>query len=95
MTLSVRQYVAAKTDVNAVRFITCYLLPPPKKEVLAFLGIPLGPGEKPSPPPEQLVRKAEVDVSTPSVTWSAQGPAYLTFPSRSVYRRRERVCHFG
>ena len=38
---SVRRYVAEKTDMKAIRFITSYLLPPPKKAVLAFLGIPL------------------------------------------------------
>ncbi len=62
MSHSVRRYVAEKTDINAIRFITSYLLPPPKKAVLAFLGIPLQSGEKPEPATE-IVRKAEVDVS--------------------------------
>ncbi|KAJ8457368.1 hypothetical protein ONZ51_g11577 [Trametes cubensis] len=57
---SVRRYVAEKTEVKAVRFITSYLLPPPKKAVLAYLGIPLQSGEKPEPATE-IVRKAEVD----------------------------------
>ncbi|RPD53949.1 peroxisomal copper amine oxidase [Lentinus tigrinus ALCF2SS1-7] len=57
---SVRRYVAEKTDIKAIRFITNYLLPPPKKAVLAFLGIPLQSGEKPEPTTE-IVRKAEVD----------------------------------
>jgi hypothetical protein len=48
--------------VKAVRFITCYLLPPPKKAVLAALGIALAPGSKPETPTE-IVRKAEADVS--------------------------------
>ena len=48
--------------MKAVRFITCYLLPPPKKAVLAALGIPLAPGGKPEAPTE-IVRKAEADVS--------------------------------
>ncbi|KAJ7572011.1 copper amine oxidase [Mycena floridula] len=60
VTLSTRHYVAAKTDVKAIKFITCYLLPAPKKAVLAFLGIPLAPGAKPEPP-VAIVRKAEVD----------------------------------
>ena len=62
MSFSVREYVATKTEVKAIRFITCYLLPPPKKAVLAYLGIPLDPGGKPEIPSE-IVRKAEVDVS--------------------------------
>ncbi|KZT30206.1 hypothetical protein NEOLEDRAFT_1174522 [Neolentinus lepideus HHB14362 ss-1] len=57
---SIRQHVATKTEVKAVRFITCYLLPPPKKVVLAHLGIPLSPGGKPEPK-TVIVRKAEVD----------------------------------
>lgn len=58
---SVRRHVAEKTNIKAVRFITNYLLPPPKKAVLAFLGIPLLTGEPPERPTE-IVRKAEVDV---------------------------------
>ncbi|PIL34657.1 hypothetical protein GSI_03437 [Ganoderma sinense ZZ0214-1] len=57
---SVRRHVAENTDIKAVRFITNYLLPPPKKAVLAFLGIPLLTGEPPEAPTE-IVRKAEVD----------------------------------
>ncbi|TFK51348.1 hypothetical protein OE88DRAFT_1630070 [Heliocybe sulcata] len=60
VTYGIRQHVATKTDVKAVKFITCYLLPPPKKVVLAYLGIPLSPGAKPEPKTE-VVRKAEVD----------------------------------
>jgi hypothetical protein len=65
--LSVRRYTAEKTPIKAIRFITCYLLPPPKKDVLAYLGIPLAPGEKPKPFEGTLVRKAEVDVRSQSM----------------------------
>ncbi|KAL0951982.1 hypothetical protein HGRIS_008635 [Hohenbuehelia grisea] len=58
--LAVRQYIVKETDVKAIKFITCYLLPPPKKAVLAFLGIPLAPGSEPEPKVD-IVRKAEVD----------------------------------
>ncbi|KAI0668175.1 peroxisomal copper amine oxidase [Trametes maxima] len=57
---SVRRYVAEKTEVKAVRFITSSLLPPPKKAVLAYLQIPLLSGEKPESATE-IVRKADVD----------------------------------
>ncbi|KAH7915737.1 copper amine oxidase [Hygrophoropsis aurantiaca] len=60
VTLTVRSHTAAHTSIKAVRFITCYLLPPPKKAVLAALGIPLAPGNKPDLP-TKIVRKAEVD----------------------------------
>ena len=62
ISLSIRHHIAANTDLIAIKFITCTLLPPPKKAVLAYLGIPLGPGEKPDTP-VSIVRKAEVDVS--------------------------------
>lgn len=38
------------------------MVPPPKKDVLAALGIPLATGESPGKP-DQMVRKADVDVS--------------------------------
>lgn len=61
ISLSVRKYVAAKTSINAIRFITASLVPPPKRTVLAFLGIPLSTGAKPEAPPAEIIRKAEVD----------------------------------
>jgi len=60
VSLAVRKYTAANTPIKAIRFITTYLLPPPKKDVLAFLGIPLSTGAEPEPVPI-IVRKAEVD----------------------------------
>jgi primary-amine oxidase len=61
--LSIRHHIAANTELKAIKFITCTLLPPPKKAVLAFLGIPLSPGGTPDTP-VSIVRKAEVDVSS-------------------------------
>ncbi|KAL0063442.1 peroxisomal copper amine oxidase [Marasmius tenuissimus] len=60
VSLVVRHHVAEHTQVKAIKFITCYLLPAPKKAVLAHLGIPLTPGGKPEPA-TPIVRKAEVD----------------------------------
>ena len=62
VSLAARKYTAAKTDIKAVRFITICLLPPPKRDVLAYLGIPLETGEKPQAAPT-IVRRAEADVS--------------------------------
>jgi len=60
----VRHHLTAHTSVKAIRFLTNYLLPPPKRAVLAHLGIPLATGE---PVKDEdrvpIVRKAEVDVS--------------------------------
>ncbi|KAI0272227.1 copper amine oxidase [Russula aff. rugulosa BPL654] len=62
VSLAVRHHLAAHTSIKAIRFITNYLLPPPKRAVLAHLGIPLATGEtvkKEDCVP--IVRKAEVD----------------------------------
>ncbi|KAH0591412.1 Peroxisomal primary amine oxidase [Termitomyces sp. J132] len=58
--LAIRHYVAEKPDVKAIKFITLYLLPPPKKAVLAHLGIPTSAGGKPETP-VLIVRRAESD----------------------------------
>lgn len=58
--LAIRHYVAEHTNAKAIKFITLYLLPPPKKAVLAFLGIPLSPESKPESP-VPIIRKAEAD----------------------------------
>ncbi|KAE9395556.1 peroxisomal copper amine oxidase [Gymnopus androsaceus JB14] len=63
VTLTVRHHITSKAEfesIKAIKFITTYLLPPPKKAVLAYLGIPLAPGEK-AEPPAKIVRRAEVD----------------------------------
>ncbi|KAK0461561.1 hypothetical protein IW261DRAFT_1348629 [Armillaria novae-zelandiae] len=60
VSLSVRYHIASKTEIKAIKFITTYLLPPPKKVVLAYLGIRLTPGGQPEAP-TPIIRKAEVD----------------------------------
>jgi len=72
ISLAVRKYTAAKTPIKAIRFITTSLLPPPKKAVLAFLGIPLSTGAKPEPKPE-IIRKSECDFID-----SVKGDSYNT-----------------
>jgi primary-amine oxidase len=65
VSLAVRHHLAAHTSIKAVRFITNYLLPPPKRAVLAHLGIPLATGETVKDEDRvPIVRKAEVDVSS-------------------------------
>ncbi|KAF9266379.1 peroxisomal copper amine oxidase [Marasmius fiardii PR-910] len=61
ISLVIRHYIAAETKVKAIKFVTCYLLPPPKRAVLAHLGISLTPGGSPEPA-HPIVRKAEVDL---------------------------------
>lgn len=58
---AVQLHAAEKLSVKALRFIVCNLLPPPKKKVLAYLGIPLVTGQEPDAHPGELPRKAEVD----------------------------------
>ncbi|KAF5383968.1 hypothetical protein D9757_006915 [Collybiopsis confluens] len=62
VTLAVRQYITKPEleSIKAIKFITAYLLPPPKRAVLAQLGIPLAPGEQVEAPVD-IIRKAEVD----------------------------------
>lgn len=59
---AIKQHIAKETDIKAVKFMTADLLNPPKKDVLAFLGIPITPGGKPEQAPEALPRRAEIDV---------------------------------
>jgi hypothetical protein len=67
VSLAVRHHLAAHTSIKAIRFITNYLLPPPKRAVLAHLGIPLATGETVKIEDcVPIVRKAEVDVSRAS-----------------------------
>ncbi|KAG6830086.1 hypothetical protein H0H92_002258 [Tricholoma furcatifolium] len=58
--LAIRHYFAEKTEVKTIKFVTLYLLPPPKKVVLAHLGIPTSPGAKPEEA-TPIIRQAEAD----------------------------------
>ena len=80
VSLSVRHHLAAHTSVKAVRFITNYLLPPPKRAVLAYLGIPLVTAELVKDEDRiPIVRKAEVDVSC---VWFTLAPGTRRRPVR-------------
>jgi len=71
---AVQLYAAEKLSTRALRFIVCNLLPPPKRQVLAYLGIPLVTGQEPEVHPGKLPRKAEVDVSILLECYSSQDP---------------------
>ncbi|EJD38362.1 peroxisomal copper amine oxidase [Auricularia subglabra TFB-10046 SS5] len=62
ISLAIRKHVAQDVSIGATKFVTCALVPPPKHAVLAFLGIPIAPGQKPEAPPAVLDRRATVDV---------------------------------
>ncbi len=66
ISLSIRKHIAEKTPINAIKFITSAMIPPPKKDVLAALRIPLATGESPAKP-NIMVRKADVDVRNHSL----------------------------
>ena len=55
--------MAANTDVKAIKFITCATANPPKRDVLAYLGIPLVTGKDAQVLEKELFRRADVDVS--------------------------------
>ena len=61
--MTIRHHVASQTNVKAIRFMTCGLIPPPKRLVLEYLGIPLVPEENGQKKNIDVVRKAESDVS--------------------------------
>ncbi|KAG2022643.1 copper amine oxidase [Coprinopsis cinerea AmutBmut pab1-1] len=61
ITLSIRQYITKETEIKALKFVICSLLPPPKRDVLAYLGIPTTPGGQPEVP-KPIVRRAEVEL---------------------------------
>lgn len=48
--------------MKAIKFITSNIIPPPKKDVLAFLGIPFQTGDSLAPKPTEITRRAEADV---------------------------------
>ena len=59
---AIKQHIAEKTPIKAVKFMTANILYPPKKDVLTYLGIPTAPGTSPEEAPESLPRRAEMDV---------------------------------
>ena len=81
---AVQLYAAEKLSIKALRFIVCNLLPPPKKQVLAYLGIPLVTGQKPDPHPGELPRKAEIDVSIVLRCRLSQDPQLTLGSSSSI-----------
>ena len=65
-----RHHLAAHTSVKAVRFLTSFICLPPKRAVLAHLGIPLATGETVKDEDRvPIIRKAEVDVSRGPLTF--------------------------
>jgi len=76
-------YAAEKLSIKALRFILCSLLLPPKRQVLAYLGIPLATGQEPEAHPGELPRKAEVDVRTLPKRYLSQD-LLLTFRDSSL-----------
>lgn len=51
-------------DIKAIKFITCSTANPPKRDVLAYLGIPLVTGEKSEISTKRIIRRGDIDVST-------------------------------
>ncbi|KZT52940.1 hypothetical protein CALCODRAFT_557812 [Calocera cornea HHB12733] len=76
VSLAIRTHVATHSTIKAVKFINTSLVPPPKRAVLAWLGIPLLTGTPPEPAPPSLDRTAESQFVNP-LTGDAYS-AYLT-----------------
>lgn len=74
--MAVREYGVTK-DIKAFKFITTNLVPPPKAQVLAHLGIPTAPGIAPSAvTPGELKRRGEIDVSSLLNEWSCNSHCF-------------------
>ena len=56
-----RHYLATQTPVKAFKYISVDLVLPPKRDVLAHLGIRAAPGADPEPYVD-IIRKADVDI---------------------------------
>ncbi|KAF8754266.1 amine oxidase [Rhizoctonia solani] len=61
LSAAVRQYVATQTPIKAFKYIGAETVLPPKRDVLAYLGIRTSPGSEPDPYVE-VSRKADVDI---------------------------------
>lgn len=59
-----------KDRIRAVKFVNSSLIAPPKRDVLAYLGIPIEPGKPAEEFKDFIIRKAETDVSM-SPSWSS------------------------
>jgi primary-amine oxidase len=57
----VRQFVATQTPIKAFKYIGAEIVLPPKRDVLAHLGIRTEPGAEPGPFVD-ITRKADVDI---------------------------------
>lgn len=49
-------------EIKAVKFVNTAIIAPPKRDVLAFLGIPSEPGKPAEKAPKALLRRAETAV---------------------------------
>ncbi|KAG8888609.1 hypothetical protein FRB99_004096 [Tulasnella sp. 403] len=54
-----------RREIKALKFMSAGVVPPPKRDVLAFLHIPVEPGKPAETPPEYLLRRAETDFIDP------------------------------
>jgi primary-amine oxidase len=62
VSMAIRRHVAKDTPIKAIKFVTSCIFAPSKKEVLAYLGIPIAPDEGHLRELVQLKRMAETDV---------------------------------
>lgn len=60
ISFAVREY-CVQHEIRTFKFMTSNILPPPKKDVLAWLGLPTTPGKLPAQPPVVIPRRAETD----------------------------------
>jgi primary-amine oxidase len=67
--LEVKKYTAAKTQIQAIKFLTASILAPAKKDVLTYLGIPSSVDEVAKPERQvRIARRADLDVRRDSIS---------------------------
>ncbi|KAG8934888.1 hypothetical protein FRC02_009010 [Tulasnella sp. 418] len=66
VSLAIRLHaVEHQFGIQAFKFVTSNIIAPPKRDVLAFLGIPITPGGQVEPSESKLLRRAESDFIDP------------------------------
>jgi hypothetical protein len=91
ISLTIRHHIASQTEIKAVKFINSLLVPPPKRLVLGYLGIPTAVGERAEKKDVEIIRKAESDVCY-STFYSTLTHAVVHIACQLVPGCRQWVC---
>lgn len=92
LSYALRTHVAEhRKDIKAVKFINCNLIAPPKRDVLATLGVRTEPGKPAERSSKVLPRRAESDVGGLLCLWRRANQWCEKLIPLAVRRPRHRV----